>query len=158
SAENIEFRTLDVVTDPVPEGDLCIIRQVFQHLSNRDITTVLQKCRQYRLLVVTDEQVVGDESNRNADIAAYHGTRRVFGHGLKLERAPFFEDVQILLRHSSGSDCSETGSTYLRTVLLRNNNNADGGKGAIGCRARVDADPALRCGGTETFAEIAERR
>jgi SAM-dependent methyltransferase len=30
ATEHIEFRNLDVVTDPLPEGDLCIIRQVFQ--------------------------------------------------------------------------------------------------------------------------------
>ena len=58
--ERIEFRQLDVVTDPLPEGDLCIVRQVFQHLSNRDVATVLRKAKQYPLLVVTDEQVVGD--------------------------------------------------------------------------------------------------
>src|SRR5262249_22061531 len=94
ATERIEFRTLDLVTDPLPNGDLCVIRQVFQHLSNRDIAAVLRKVRQYRLLVVTDEQVVGDKSGSNADIMPYHGTRRVFRQGLKLEAAPFFECVE----------------------------------------------------------------
>jgi SAM-dependent methyltransferase len=119
--ERIEFRTLDVVTDALPKGDLCIIRQVFQHLSNRDIATVLRKGKQYRLLVVTDEQVVGDKSASNIDILPYHGTRRVFGQGLKLEAAPFFECVETLLEHSSGAEFSATSGTYLRTVLIRNN-------------------------------------
>src|SRR5262245_21829816 len=110
----IEFRTLDVVTDLLATGDLCIIRQDFQHLSNRDITTVLRKGRQYRLLVVTDEQVVGDKADSNIDIMPYHGTRRVFGQGLKLETAPFFERVETLLEHSSGSECSAISDTYLR--------------------------------------------
>ena len=119
--EHIAFRNLDVVTDPLPQGDLCIIRQVFQHLSNADIATVLRKARQYPLLVVTDEQVVGDNSSYNNDIVAYHGTRRLFGQGLKLEAGPFFERVEILLQHSSGSEYSATSDTYLRTVLIRNN-------------------------------------
>jgi SAM-dependent methyltransferase len=119
--ERIEFRNLDMVTDPLPEGDLCIIRQVFQHLSNGDIATVLRKARQYPLLVVTDEQVAGDHSDDNIDILPYHGTRRLFGQGLKLEVAPFFERVEILLEHSSGSEYSATSDTYLRTVLIRNN-------------------------------------
>jgi SAM-dependent methyltransferase len=119
--ERIEFRSVDIVTDPLPEGDMCIIRQVFQHLSNRDIATVLRKARQYPLLVVTDEQVVGDHSDGNVDIVAYHGTRRLFGQGLKLEAEPFFERVEILLEHSSGSDCFRSSDTYLRTVLIRNN-------------------------------------
>jgi len=121
--ERIEFRTLDMVTDPLPKGDLCIVRQVFQHLSNGDIATVLRKARQYPLLVVTDEQVVGDNSGANEDIIPYHGTRRLFGQGLKLEAAPFFERVVILLEHSSGSEYSETSHTYLRTVLIQNNVN-----------------------------------
>jgi SAM-dependent methyltransferase len=122
----IEFRTLDAVTDPLPEGDLCIIRQVFQHLSNSDIAKVLRKCRQYRLLLVTDEQVINDKSDCNAEILAYHGTRRVFGQGLKLERAPFFEPIEILLEHPSSSDCVGTGGTYLRTVLIRRTNGPNG--------------------------------
>jgi SAM-dependent methyltransferase len=121
--KRIEFRTLDVVTDPLPEGDLCIIRQVFQHLSNGDIATVLRKAKQYPLLVVTDEQVVGDNSVSNYDIIPYHGTRRLFGQGLKLEAAPFFERVVTLLEHCSGSKNSATSDTYLRTVLIRNDVN-----------------------------------
>jgi SAM-dependent methyltransferase len=121
ATEHIEFRNLDIVTDPLPEGDLCIIRQVFQHLSNGDIATVLRKTRQYPLLVVTDEQVVGDNSDENIDIVAYHGTRRLFGQGLKLEAGPFFERAKTLLEHSSGSEYSEISKTYLRTVLIRNN-------------------------------------
>jgi SAM-dependent methyltransferase len=125
ASERIEFRTLDVVSDPLPEGDLCIIRQVFQHLSNRDIATVLRKARQYQLIAITDEQVVGDKSRSNVDIIPYHGTRRVFGQGLKLEAAPFFERVEILLEHPSGSECSATCTTYLRTVLIRRNDVLD---------------------------------
>ena len=121
--KRIEFRTLDVVTDPLPEGDLCIIRQVFQHLSNGDIATVLRKAKQYPLLAVTDEQVVGDNSESNDDIIPYHGTRRLFGQGITMEALPFFGRVVILLEHSSGSKYSAISDTYLRTVLIRNDVN-----------------------------------
>jgi SAM-dependent methyltransferase len=127
ASERIKFHDLDVVTDPLPAGDLCIIRQVFQHLSNGDIATVLQKAKQYPLLVVTDEQVVGDNSDSNVDIIPYHGTRRLFGRGLKLETGPFFERVEILLEHSSGSAYSAISKTYLRTVLIRNNGGQSSG-------------------------------
>ena len=99
--ERIEFRNLDMVTDPLPEGDLCIIRQVFQHLSNGDIATVLRKTRKYPLLLVTDEQVVGDHSHGNIDIIPYHGTRRLFGQGLKLEAAPFSARVETFMSSST---------------------------------------------------------
>jgi SAM-dependent methyltransferase len=118
--ERVQFRNLDIVTDALPEGDLCIIRQVFQHLSNRDIATVLKKARQYPLIVVTDEQVLGDRSDENIDIVPYHGTRRAFRRGLKLEAKPFFARIEILFEHSSGSESSAASDTYLRTVLIRN--------------------------------------
>jgi SAM-dependent methyltransferase len=119
--ERISFHNLDMVTDPLPQGDLCMIRQVFQHLSNRDIAAVLKKVRKYPLVVVTDEQVVGDHSENNIDIVPYHGTRRLFRQGLKLEAGPFFERIEVLLNHSCGSECAATSDTYLRTVLIRNN-------------------------------------
>ena len=71
--------------------------------------------------MVTDEQVVGDKADSNIDINPYHGTRRLSGQGLKLEVSPFFERIEILLEHSSGSEYSTTYDTYLRTVLIRNN-------------------------------------
>jgi SAM-dependent methyltransferase len=121
--ERIKFAILDAVTDPLPPGDLCIIRQVFQHLSNKDIAAVLRKARQYPLLLITDEQMIGDEAPANVDIAPFHGTRRLFGQGLKLERSPFNEQIEVLLEHSSGAsgENSPIFDTYLRTVLIRNN-------------------------------------
>jgi SAM-dependent methyltransferase len=117
--DKVRFCKLDVVSDPLPQfGDLCIIRQVLQHLSNREIVTVLRKTRRYPLVVITDEQIVGDCSDENVDMPAYHGTRRVFGQGLKVERKPFLQHVEILLEHSSGY--SSSSETFLRTVLIRN--------------------------------------
>jgi hypothetical protein len=56
-------------------------------------------------------------------------TRRLFGQGLKLETEPFFERVEILLEHSSGSDAAGSSPTYLRTVLIQNN-----GRGSLSLR------------------------
>jgi SAM-dependent methyltransferase len=117
---DVEFRTIDMVSDPLPRGDLCIIRQVFQHLSNDSVLAVLQKTRGYRLVLVTDEQVGGDDAPVNADILPFHGTRRVFGQGLRLERPPFAEKIEVLLEHSSGFEYGAATATHLRTVLIRN--------------------------------------
>ena len=35
------FEVVDMVTDTVPEGDICLVRQVLQHLSNHDVLRVL---------------------------------------------------------------------------------------------------------------------
>jgi SAM-dependent methyltransferase len=119
SADNVEFRVVDIVTDSLPDGDLCVIRQVFQHLSNDDIMLVLRKTVQYPLVLITDEQVHGDDAATNPDIAAFHGTRRLFGGGLRLERAPFNQKIEVVLDHSSGLNYGSATATYLRTVLIR---------------------------------------
>lgn len=110
----------DIVSDPLPDGELCMIRQVFQHLPNRDILAVLHKARKYRLLLVSDEQVGNDNAAENSDILPYHGTRRALGRGLKLERAPFNIPVETVLTQTAGRDYSAQTGTWLRTVLIRN--------------------------------------
>ncbi len=40
---NLEFLHLDITHAPLPDGDVCLVRQVFQHLSNSQIEAVLAK-------------------------------------------------------------------------------------------------------------------
>jgi SAM-dependent methyltransferase len=44
-SERIRFECLDIVSDPLPAADLCLIRQVFQHLSNAEILSVIEKLK-----------------------------------------------------------------------------------------------------------------
>ena len=57
---NVEFRQLDMITDEFPEGDVCIIRQVLQHLSNVDIVQILEKLHKYKILVLTEPLPITD--------------------------------------------------------------------------------------------------
>jgi SAM-dependent methyltransferase len=40
-AENLEFRCLDISKDDLPKADCALVRQVFQHISNSEIQSVL---------------------------------------------------------------------------------------------------------------------
>ncbi|MCP4397973.1 MAG: methyltransferase domain-containing protein [bacterium] len=51
---NVEFIKKDIVDDELPDGDLCLIRQVLQHLSNEDIKQVLLKLKKYKYVLITD--------------------------------------------------------------------------------------------------------
>ncbi len=42
---NVEFLCADIIDGEVPPGDICLVRQVFQHLSNAQIAKVLCKAR-----------------------------------------------------------------------------------------------------------------
>lgn len=49
---DIEFRCLDIIEDDLPDGELCILRQVLQHLSNAQIIRILGKLRRYRFVLI----------------------------------------------------------------------------------------------------------
>jgi SAM-dependent methyltransferase len=45
ASHNVRFLCLDIISGELPDGDLCLLREVLQHLSNREITLVLQQVR-----------------------------------------------------------------------------------------------------------------
>lgn len=49
-----KFSCLDIVEDELPPAELCIIRQVLQHLSNKEIEEVLKKTKQYKFVLITE--------------------------------------------------------------------------------------------------------
>jgi hypothetical protein len=53
-AENIMFRCLEITADELAGGDLCLVREVFQHLSNAAISSVLSKISKYKWVIVTE--------------------------------------------------------------------------------------------------------
>ncbi len=54
SNSQVEFLCLDAVLDELPNGDLCIIKQVLQHLSNAEIALILRKARKYKYVIITE--------------------------------------------------------------------------------------------------------
>ena len=87
---DVDFRQLDLITDPLPAGDIVFIRQVLQHLSNRQIAALIPKLRpRYRFLVLTEHLPASDRFTPNLDQAAGAGIRLGFGSGVVLTEAPF---------------------------------------------------------------------
>jgi SAM-dependent methyltransferase len=54
SSLDVEFRKLDMINDEYPDADVCIIRQVLQHLSNADISRVVGQLHRYQVLILTE--------------------------------------------------------------------------------------------------------
>jgi SAM-dependent methyltransferase len=84
------FMHLDIVTDPVPPGDVCFVRQVFQHLSNAQIHAVLAKLDAYRWVFITEHHpsdrhgvVPNMDKPHGGDIRAYDNS------GVYLDEPPF---------------------------------------------------------------------
>ncbi len=90
SSAAVRFQCLDITTDPLPDGDLCLIREVFQHISNAQISAVLDKLHKYKHVLFTDVQpddISGYAVNRDK----VHGdsSRLVHESCLKLDKPPF---------------------------------------------------------------------
>lgn len=84
----VQFACVDIVEDALPDGDIVLVRQVLQHLSNDDVRTVIGKCGKYRHWVIT-EHVPSGRFTPNMEMTTGSGTRLLFGSGLDLAEPPF---------------------------------------------------------------------
>ena len=90
NAQEVEFRCLDLTTDDLPQADVIVVRQVLQHLSNRDIagfvSRVAGKCH---WLVVTEHWPAIEPFDANVDIPTGSEIRLAQRSGVVLTQAPF---------------------------------------------------------------------
>ena len=90
SASNIDFISRDIITYELPQVDLIICKDVLQHLSNRDVISVLIKIiKSSKFALITND--FNSESTSNIDID--NGDYRY----LDLTLSPFFLDVVTVL-------------------------------------------------------------
>ena len=93
TAEHLEFHCLDLAVDHLPAGDLAILRQVLQHLSNAEIQSILPKLSHFKYVLLTEHLPEG-HFIPNTDIISGQGTRLKKGSGVDLLAAPFHFKVK----------------------------------------------------------------
>jgi hypothetical protein len=97
-SNRIEFRLLDIVSADLPIGDICLVRQVFQHLSNQEIACTLPKLQKYRHVYVTEGHPIVRDGKINPDKPTGEGFRfdwtRGHGRGVELNQSPYNLDVE----------------------------------------------------------------
>lgn len=95
------FACLDAAgADPLPTADLCLVRQVMQHLSNSQIQSILQKLAAFKYVIVTEHQPSArDYKAPNRDKGHGEDTRLLYGSGVYLEQHPFNARVRLLAEH-----------------------------------------------------------
>lgn len=86
----ITFRVLDAATGDLPPADICLVRQVLQHLSNQQIAAILGRCAGYPLVVVT-EHWPATRAQRLSNVDKPHGpdTRLDQGSWVDITAPPF---------------------------------------------------------------------
>ncbi len=85
---NLEFRCLDISKDTLPKADCVIVRQVLQHLSNKEVASILTKLMDYKYIILT-EHLPNGQFIPNKDIIAGQGIRIKKQSGLCLTKPPF---------------------------------------------------------------------
>jgi SAM-dependent methyltransferase len=117
----VRFECLDIIEDALPDGDLCLVRQVLQHLANDQIRRVLRKLTRYRYVLVTEHfPAPGHESAPNRDKACGEDVRVYDGSAVYLDEPPF--DVAVtgpILDVDAGHWLVRRGER-IRTFLIDN--------------------------------------
>jgi len=110
--DRISFLCADLAVDPLPDADLCLIRQVLQHLSNAEIHAVLENISHYKYALIS-EHVPKSPKSFNRDKPHGPDVRAYFGSGIYLERKPFSRDITVAWEDELDQD------SLLRTVLMQ---------------------------------------
>lgn len=95
SNNKVSFVCLNIIEDNLPEADLCIIRQVLQHLSNEQVKKILEKTRHYKHLIICDH-IPGGEFTPNKDKKHGADIRLKQNSGLVFNENPFNENLKIV--------------------------------------------------------------
>lgn len=87
-AKNLLFQCLDIAKDDLPPADCVILKQVLQHLSNKEVHQVVKKLVNYKYVILT-EHIPGGKFKPNKDIISGQGTRLKKNSGLNITESPF---------------------------------------------------------------------
>ncbi|MDD1444410.1 class I SAM-dependent methyltransferase [Dolichospermum sp. ST_sed3] len=115
------FIHLDIVVDDLPNGDVCFVRQVLQHLSNQQIAAVLQKLKKYRWVFITEHYPTNNAAAM-PNIDKVHGcdTRMSKKSGVYLAKPPFrlpSQALRVLLEVPSPEVEKGIDAGIIRTFL-----------------------------------------
>lgn len=84
---DVDFFVVDAEIDNLPNADIVMIRQVFQHLSNNTIQIILNKLKKYKYVILTEHD--------SSDIVEYN-LNKITGSDIRyptsavdISRAPF---------------------------------------------------------------------
>lgn len=113
-SEMVEFRCVNIVEDDLPDGDLCLIRQVLQHLSNAEISGVLENANKYKYLIVTEHYPnPAAKLKPNLDIPHGPTVRLQYDSAVVLDKPPFnLKNIELLL------DVEAEEGTRIKTFLV----------------------------------------
>jgi SAM-dependent methyltransferase len=119
SGINVRFAKLNILSQNLPDGQLCLIKEVFQHLSNKDIISVIPKLSKYKYVIITDLQPKIARNKINYDKLSGIDTRvSMYNSGLYLEASPFNINCKPILFY----DKLGSSNRCFRSILVEHLN------------------------------------
>lgn len=90
ASPSVSFKHLNIVDDELPEGDVCLVREVMQHLSNEQILEIIPKLGKYKYVFVT-EHIPTPNPDLKFNLDKPHGgdVRLYDNSGVYLTKPPF---------------------------------------------------------------------
>jgi hypothetical protein len=104
----------------LPASDLCIIRQVLQHLPNKDIEAIFKNVSSRYLLITEHLPAAAKIKEYNVDKVADAGIRVPRGSGIFIDKPPFNLKAHIVLEKNVVSDIHGPDERLV-TWLVTNN-------------------------------------
>lgn len=119
----MRFACLDITAEELPEGEVCMVRQVLQHLSNAQIQRVLRKLARYRFVLISEHLPSPDRQVRKNLDKPHGGDIRLYADsGVYVTDPPFSlprDRVEVVLEVPAEgfTGCADRG--VIQTVLYR---------------------------------------
>lgn len=118
STDKIHFECLDIVEDDLPDAQLCLVKEVLQHLKNEEVNCFLNKIKKYKYVIITEHVTKKCYAKKyNIDIPHGNNTRVSRKSGLYFDEKPFNLKIEPLLEIS---DSGRRKNIAMVSVLIRN--------------------------------------
>jgi hypothetical protein len=118
--KNLEFRKVNLAEDELPIGDIAFVRQVLQHLSNREIASFVEKInlgKPYKYIVITEHLPLSSDFIPNIDKPSGPNIRIASNSGVILHAPPF--QLRYKEKHEicTVEDSDGEGSAVIKSIL-----------------------------------------
>jgi hypothetical protein len=116
----IKFYHLDAANESFPTADLLTLRQVLQHLSNREIKKIMSKSHAYKYVIITEHLLKEEYVKRyNKNKPTGPDIRLIDNSGVYINKPPFNLPCSEILSCRLDAYGKEA---YLRSFLIVNTN------------------------------------
>ena len=99
-ADNLIFKKIDAVSQNIPRGDCVIVKEIFQHITNTEIKSILKKIQNFKYIFITESEPLF-KFKVNMDKQKGPDCRIDLKSGIIIDKSPFnfsFKEKKQILK------------------------------------------------------------